>query len=157
MYKRLSDNEEDMMIIYKKTAGAIDNVIRNRMLHDNDEKGTIFTRVKLKDVFGLIRHMDKINFGIGYTLTRKRADSGISICRTIVDVAKIEVKKMVWCVRHDTTSFDNISLVNDHILSKKNSPYSCFKEGFFINQLFRTSTGRWKLVWSLAMTCQYML
>ena len=63
IYKFLSDNEEDMMIIFKKeTESAIDPVKRNRMLNDNDEKGTIFTRVYLKDVFGFIRHLDKINF-----------------------------------------------------------------------------------------------
>ena len=125
MYKLLSDNEEDMMIIYRKeTTGAIDNVKRNRMLNDNDEKGTIFTRVYLKDVFGFIRHLDKINFGLGYTLTMKRANSGNSIYRTIGDVAKVEIKDIVWYVRHDTPSFDNISLVNEHILQKKNTEYS---------------------------------
>ena len=80
MNKRLSNNEEDMLIIYKKeTTGAIDTVKRNRKLNDNDEKGSIFTRVYLKDVFGFIRHLDKINFDLCYTLTMKRADSGNSI------------------------------------------------------------------------------
>ena len=50
-----------MMVIFEKeTAGAIDNVKRNRMLNDNDEKGTIITGVYLKDVFGFIRHLNKI-------------------------------------------------------------------------------------------------
>ena len=125
MYKLLSDNEEDMMTIYKKeTTGVIDTTKRNRMLNDNDEKGTIFTRVYLKDVFGFIRHLDKINFGLGYTLTLKRADSGNSIYRTIGDEAKVDIKDIVWYVRHDTPSFDNIALVNEHILSKKNTEYS---------------------------------
>ena len=113
-----------MMIIYREeTTGAIDKVKRNRMLNDNDEKGTIFTRVYLKDVFGFIRHLDKINFGLGYTLTMKRANSGNSIFRTIGDEAKVEIKDIVWYVRH-TPSFDNISLVNEHILSEKNTEYS---------------------------------
>ena len=125
IYKFLSDNEEDMMIIFKKeTESAIDPVKRNRMLNDNDEKGTIFTRVYLKDVFGFIRHLDKINFGLGYTLTMKRADSGNSIYRTLGEEAKVENKDSIWYVRHDTPSFDNISLVNEHILSKKNTEYS---------------------------------
>ena len=124
MYKLLSDKEEDMMIIYKKeTTGAIDNVKRNRMLNDNVEKGTSFTRVYLKDVFGFIRHLDKTNFRLGYTLTMKRANSG-NIFRTIGDEAKVEIKDIVWYVRHDRPSFDNISLVNELILSKKNTEYS---------------------------------
>ena len=80
MYKLLSDNEEDMMINYKKeTTDAIDNTKRNRLLNDTPEKGTIFVRVYLKDVFGFIAHLDKINYGLGYTLTMKRAISGNSI------------------------------------------------------------------------------
>ena len=72
MYKLLSDNEEDMMCVYKKElTNAIDTTKRNRLLNDTDEKGTIFVRVYLKDVFGYVNHMDKINFGLGYTLQLK--------------------------------------------------------------------------------------
>ena len=125
MYKLLSDNEEDMMINYKKeTTDAIDNTKRNRLLNDKPEKGTIFVRIYLKDVFGFIAHLDKINYGLGYTLTLKRANSGNSIYRTIADEAKVEIKDIVWYVRHDTPSFDNIALVNEHILAKKNTEYS---------------------------------
>ena len=124
MYKLLSDNEENMMIIYRKeTTWAIDNVERNRMLNDNDENGSIFTRFYPNDVFGLIGHLDKVNFGLVYTLTMKRADRGKSIYRTIGDVAKIEIEDIVWYDGQDTPSFDNISLVNEHILSKKNTEY----------------------------------
>ena len=94
------------------------------MLNDNDEKGTIFTRIYLRDVFGFLKHLDKRNYGSGYTLTMKRADSGNSIYRTTGDVAKLEIKDIVWYVRHDTPSFYKISLANEHTLSKKNTEYS---------------------------------
>ena len=72
------------MILYKKEeANAIDETKRNRLLDDTDEKGTIFVRVYLKDVFGFVNHMDKINYGLGYTLQLKRADIGNSIYRTM--------------------------------------------------------------------------
>ena len=114
MYKLLSDNE-DLMIIYKKeTSGAIDDTKRNRMLNDTPEKGTIFVRIYLKDVFGFIAHLDKIYYGLGYTLTMKRANAGKSIYRTIGDEAKIEYKYIAWYVGYDTPSFDNIALNNEH-------------------------------------------
>ena len=70
--------------------------------------------------------MDKINFGLKYTLTMKRGNSGNSIYRTIGDEAKVEIKDIVWYMRQDTPSFDDISLVNEHILSKRNTEYSYF-------------------------------
>ena len=74
MYKLLSDNEEDMMVLYKKEeTDAIDETKRNRLINDNQEKGTIFVRVYLKDVFGFVNHMDKINYGLGYTLAIKKS------------------------------------------------------------------------------------
>ena len=95
MYKTISDNEEDMMIIYKKeTTGGIDTTKRNRLLNDTPEKGTVFVRVYLKDVFGFIAHLDKINYGLGYTLTMKRANSGNSIYRTIADEQKLKSKTL---------------------------------------------------------------
>ena len=96
MYKLLSDNEEDMMINYKKeTTDAIDNTKRNRLRNDTAEKGTIFVRIYLKDDFGFIAYLDKINYGLGYTLTLKRANSGNSLYRTIADEAKVEIKDIV--------------------------------------------------------------
>ena len=103
MYKLLSDNEEDMMKNYKKeTTAGIDTTKRNRLLNDTPEKGTVFVRIYLKDVFGFIAHLDKANYGLGNTLTLKRANSGNGIYRTIADEAKGEIKDIVWYVRHDT-------------------------------------------------------
>ena len=62
---------------------------------DDDEKGTFFVRIYLKDILGFIAHLDKINYGLGYTLTMKRADNGNSIYRTIGDEAKIEIKDIM--------------------------------------------------------------
>ena len=137
MYKLLSDNEEDMMINYRKDSGdgtAIDATKRDRLNNDTPEKGTIFTRIYLKDIFGYVAHLDKINYVMGYTLTMKRADVGNSIYNTMPAVvigggaasidnvaAKITIEDIVWYVRHDTPSFDNIALVNEHILAKNNT------------------------------------
>ena len=125
MYELLSDNEEDMMIVYKKElTSAIDATKRNRLLNDTNEKGTIFVRVYLKNVFGYVNHMDKINHGLGYTLQLKIARPGNSIYRTIGDEAKLDIKDIIWYARHQTPSFGNIFLVSNHLLSGKNTDYS---------------------------------
>ena len=114
------------------------------MLNDNPEKGTIFVRVYRKDVFGFIRHVDKIKYGLGNTLTMRRANSGKSIYRTIGDETKVENKDIVWYVRRDTPSFYNLSLGCEHILAKKNTEFHMFQGWFRINLSIRTTIGRWK-------------
>ena len=39
-----------------------------------------------------VNHMDKINYGLGYTLQLKRSHNGNSIYRTIGDEAKLDIK-----------------------------------------------------------------
>ena len=69
--------------------------------------------------------MDKINYGLGYTLQLKRSHNGNSIHRDAgVAEAKLEIKDIVWYVRHQTPSYDNIALVSNHLLSGKNTDYS---------------------------------
>ena len=53
----------------------------------------------------------------------KRADNGNNFYCAIGDEAKYEIKDVAWYVRHDTPSFDNISLDNEHILPMKNTDY----------------------------------
>ena len=59
-------------------------------------------------------------------LTLKRANIGNSIYRTIGDEAKLQIKDIIWYVRHQTPSFDNIALVSNHLLSGKNTDYSLY-------------------------------
>ena len=52
MYKLLSHKEGDLMVDYKKKpSDANDTTKRNRLLNGTPEKGTIFTRIHLKDIF----------------------------------------------------------------------------------------------------------
>ena len=69
--------------------------------------------------------MDKISFGLDYTPPMRPANTGNSIYRTNGDEANVETKNIVRYVRHATPPFDNTSLVNERILSKKNTKYSC--------------------------------
>ena len=59
MYKLLSDNEENMMVVYKKELTNAMSIQQNETdyLTTLHEKGTIFVRVYLKDVFGFVNHL----------------------------------------------------------------------------------------------------
>ena len=50
-------------------------------------------------------------------LQLKRANIGNSIYRTAAThEAKLEIKDIIWYVRHQTPSYDNIALVSNHLL-----------------------------------------
>ena len=74
----------------------------------------------------------------------KRANSGIIINRTIADEAQIEIKDIGWYVRHDTPSFGNIALVNEHILAKKTQTIRMFHGWFYQNLSIQTTIGEWR-------------
>ena len=42
MYKLLSDNEEDMMIVYRNDADNLDHKKSNKLLKNSHTKGTIY-------------------------------------------------------------------------------------------------------------------
>ena len=81
--------------------------------------GIIFVRFLFRDVFGCVQQCDKISSGRSSRLVFKFAGSGQNVYRVISKVAKIEIEDFISYARRGTPSFDNESLVNDHILSQK--------------------------------------
>ncbi len=95
-----------------------------RLLNDTPETGSVFVGSYLKDVFGFITHLYNSTYGSEYFLTLKRDENGNSIPRTIDDETRIEIKNIICYVRHDTSSFDKISLVNEHTWATKKTDNS---------------------------------
>ena len=85
---------------------------------------------------------------MGYTFTMKSGDIGNGIYNTIAGVAadvaaELEIKHIVWYVRHNTSSFDNISLVNEHFLAKNNTEYSFVSRMISSKQV--NSKNKWRM------------
>ena len=93
--------------------------IRSQELTNNKtEKGTFFVRIKLKNLFEFA-DQEKINYGLGYTLTLKRNSSNDVVFRTNgVDAAKVVVKDISWYIPHYVSSLENQQLVLNQTLNK---------------------------------------
>ena len=72
------------------------------------EKCTLFLRFGLKDVFFFCGLMGKIESGVGFSVTMKRAEIGKFMHRILTHKIEIESKAIVCFVRKDILSFDNI-------------------------------------------------
>ena len=117
MYELLSDNEEDMMILYIKknsTAAGIDTSKTNRLLNDTDEKGTIFVLVYLKDVFGLIMLIKSFIEWV-FTKLERRRNWPSSLERLVMTLNRN--KRYCLLARQNTPSLENVNLATEHILS----------------------------------------
>ena len=63
--------------------------------------------------------IEKITYGLGYTLTLKRNSSDDAILRgNAVDAAKVVVKDISWYIPHYVPNLENQQLVMDQILNK---------------------------------------
>ena len=82
------------------------------------EKGTIFVKIKLTDLFGFAGQ-EKVTFGLGYTLSLKRNNNNEPNIRAAgVDAAKIVTKDISWYIPHYTPSLENQQIMIDHLLNK---------------------------------------
>ncbi len=120
MYKMLSDGEGDLMTYFEKDtqdAAVVNTERRNRLLNNTPEKGTVFVRILLKDLFGYVEHQDKITYGLGYKLKLRMADHANVIFRTIADVAKLTINALSLYVSHYTPSIENQAHISDVVLN----------------------------------------
>ena len=111
MMVRVATNVNDTTIAFNKR--------RNRLINDNPEKGTLFLTIPLSEIFGFALHQDKITYGLGFSLSLKRANNDNAIYRTIGDASKIVIKDIALYVLHYTTSIENKLLATEHITKEK--------------------------------------
>ena len=116
MHKRLTSNQQTNQLMYGFEESQATR--RQELTTNKTEKGIIFVRIKLKDLFGFA-DQEKITNGLGYTLTLKRNNNNDPIIRDNgVDGAKIVIKDIGWCIQHYVPSLENQQLVMDQILDK---------------------------------------
>ena len=77
---------------------------RQEITNNKTEKGTFFVKTRPTDMFGFA-DQDKVQHGLGYTLTLKQNNNNGPIIRTAAaDAAKIVIKDIGWYILHFTPS-----------------------------------------------------
>ena len=116
MYKLLTSNQQTSQLMYGFEESQATR--RQELTNNKTEKGTLFVRIKLTDIF-VFADQEKITYGLGYSLTLKRNNNNDSIIRDNgVDAAKINIKAISWHVPHYVPSLENQQLVMDQLLDK---------------------------------------
>ena len=148
MHKMLSSGEGELMTYFEKDtqdAAVVNTERRNRLLNNTPEKGTLFVRIPLKDIFGYVYHQDKITYGLGYILKLRTADHANAIFRTIADVAKLTINDISLYVSHYTPSVENQTLVTNVVLNKEPITMGYVERKVFTKQVNTNSSWNFEL------------
>ena len=129
MYKRLTSTSQTSQLLYGFEEST--TIRRQELTNNNNEKGTFFVRIKLKDLCGFA-DQEKITYGLGYTLTPKRNTNNDAILRSVgVDAAKVVIKDIGWYIPHYVPSIENQQLVMGQILNKDPTELSYTERSIF--------------------------
>ena len=116
MYKLLTSQQHTTQLLYVFEESV--TIRRQELAYHKTERGTIFVKIKLRDLFGSAGQ--KKTYGLCYTPTLKRNSSNDAIIRgNGVDAAKVVVKYISWYIPpHYVPNFENQQLVMDQLLNK---------------------------------------
>ena len=129
MYKLLTSSQQTSQLMFGFEEST--TIRRQELTNNKTEKGTFFVRKKLKDLFGFA-DQEKINYGLGYTLTLKRNTNNDAILRgNAVDAAKVVVKDISWYIPHYVPNLENQQLVLGQILNKDPTELHYFERVVF--------------------------
>ena len=96
LHKLLTSSQQTSQLMYGFEESIA--IRRQELTNNKNEKGTFFVREQLKDLFGFA-DQEQITFGLSYTFTLKRNNNNDAIfCTAAVDVAKVLVKDISWCI-----------------------------------------------------------
>ena len=105
VYKILTSQQQTSQLMYGFEESV--TIRRQELTNHKTEKGTIFVRIKLINLFG-VADQEKITYGLGYTLTLKRNNNNDAIIRgAAVDAAKVVVRDISWYIHHYVPSLEN--------------------------------------------------
>ena len=124
MYKLLTSTVDEYESGFVRNQG-------NRDSHFNDEhiaaqRGHMYMMIKMSDLFGFIKDLEKIIYGLGFKLILKRNNNDRALYRVnanpgaVGNDANLEIRDISWCVPSIDPSNDNRIIVQKG-LSKKNN------------------------------------
>ena len=138
MYKLLPSIGDEYESGFVRNQGNKDSQLKGD--HIAAERGHMYMMIKMSDLFGFVKDLEKSIYGLGFTLILKRNNNDRALYRVnanpgaVANNVNIEVRDISWCVPSIDRSNDKRIIVQKGLTRKNNVDFSYYgRKTFFKN------------------------
>ena len=101
--------------------------------HAADERGHMYMMVKMNNLFGFVKDLEKVIYGLGFKLLLKRNNNNRALFRVnagadaVANDGNIEIRDIPWCVPSIDPSNDNRIIVQKGLNKKNNIDFRYYE------------------------------
>ena len=131
MFKLLTSIGDEYESGFVRNQGNRNSQIKGN--HIAAQRGHMYMMIKMSDLFGFVKDLEKIIYGLGFKLILKRNNNDRALYRVnanpgaVANDGNIENRDISWCVPSIDPSKDNRIIVQKR-LNKKNNVYFSYYE-----------------------------
>ena len=135
MYKLLTSTDDDHESGFVRNQGNRDSQFKGD--HIAAERGHMYMMIKMSDLFGFVKDLEKIIYGLGFKLTLKRNNNDRALYRVnanpgaVANDGNIEIRDISWCVPSIDPSNDNRNIVQKGLNKMNNVDFSYYERKTF--------------------------
>ena len=136
MYKLLTSTDDEYESGFVKNQGNRDSQLKGD--HIAAQRGQMYMMIKMCDLFGFINDLEKIIYGLGFTLLLKRNNNDRALYRVnanpgaVANDGNIENRDISWCVPSIDPSNDNRIIVQKGLSKKNYVDFSYYERKTFL-------------------------
>ena len=130
MYKLLTCTVDEYESGYVRNQGNKDSQLKGD--HIDAERGHMYMMFKMSDLFGFVKDLEKIIYGLGFKLILKRYKNDRAVFKVnagagaVGSDGKIDIRDISWCVPSIDPSNDNRIIVQKGLDKKNNIDFSYY-------------------------------
>ena len=123
MYKLLTSTGDEYESGFVRNQGNRDSQLKGD--HIVAQRGHVYMMIKMSDLFGFIKDLEKIIYGLGFKLLLKRNNNDRALFRVnanpgaVANDGNIEIRDISWCVPSIDPSNDNRIIVQRGLNKKE--------------------------------------
>ena len=131
MYKLLTSTDDEYESGFVRKQGNRDSQIKGD--HIAAERGHMYMMIKTSDLFGFVKDLESIIYGLVFKLILKRNNNDIALYRVIADPGRlandinIDSRDISWCLTSIAPSNDNRIIVQRGLTKKNNVDFSYYE------------------------------
>ena len=135
MYKLLTSTNDEYESGFVRNQGNRDSQLKGD--HIAAERGHMYMIIKMSDLFGFVKDLEKIIYGLGFKLILKRNNNDRALFRVnanpgaVANDGNIEIRDISWCVPSIDPSNDNRIIVQKGLSKKNNVDFSYYERKTF--------------------------